>query len=76
MEDRAECWTQVWEHAAICACCTSPLPFADLDFLDPPPLVFPDREALYEDNQSNSGALEKEHREEFGGIHKPELPDE
>ncbi|KAG5729765.1 hypothetical protein E4T56_gene914 [Termitomyces sp. T112] len=72
-ENRAECWTQVQEHTAICACCTGPLPFADLDLLDPPPLAFPHREALYENNWSNSGALEEEHGGEFGGICKPEL---
>ncbi|KNZ80734.1 hypothetical protein J132_04710 [Termitomyces sp. J132] len=32
-EDRAEHQTQVQEHAAIRACCTSPLPFANLDLL-------------------------------------------
>ncbi|KAG5728560.1 hypothetical protein E4T56_gene19654 [Termitomyces sp. T112] len=47
----------------------------DLDLLDPPPLAFPHKEALYEDNWSNSGALEEERRGEFGGICKPELLD-
>ncbi|KAG5730377.1 hypothetical protein E4T56_gene11592 [Termitomyces sp. T112] len=61
-------WTKGESHAG-------PLLFADLDLLDPPPLAFPHREALYEDNQSNSRAPEEEHREEFGGIYKPELPD-
>ncbi|KAG5334272.1 hypothetical protein C0989_003572 [Termitomyces sp. Mn162] len=55
---------------------SSPLPFADLDLLDPPPLAFPHGEALYEDNWSNSGAPEEEHGEEFGGICKLELLDE
>ncbi|KNZ80886.1 hypothetical protein J132_03875 [Termitomyces sp. J132] len=72
-EDRAECWTQVWEHAAICACHAGPLPFADLDFLDLPPLAFPCREAFYKDNWSNSRAAEEECEGEFGGICKPEL---
>ncbi|KAG5730948.1 hypothetical protein E4T56_gene7122 [Termitomyces sp. T112] len=75
-EDRKECWTQVQKHAAIHACHASPLPFADLDLLDPPPLAFSCREALYKDNQSNSRALEEEHGGEFGGICKLELPDE
>ncbi|KAG5334679.1 hypothetical protein C0989_003098 [Termitomyces sp. Mn162] len=62
-------------HAAICACHASPIPFADLDLLDPPPLAFPHREALYKDNQSSGGALEEECRGEFGGICEPEFPD-
>ncbi|KAG5335985.1 hypothetical protein C0989_012413 [Termitomyces sp. Mn162] len=33
-------------------------------------------EALYKDNQSSGRAPKEEHREEFGGIHKPELLDE
>ncbi|KAG5349654.1 hypothetical protein C0989_002510 [Termitomyces sp. Mn162] len=37
------------------------------DLLDPPPLAFSHREALYEDNQSGSRALEKEYRGEFRG---------
>ncbi|KAG5727537.1 hypothetical protein E4T56_gene12211 [Termitomyces sp. T112] len=52
-----------------------PLHFANLDFPNPPPLLFPHREALYEDDQSSGRAMEEEHREEFGGIHKPELLD-
>ncbi|KAG5732707.1 hypothetical protein E4T56_gene16829 [Termitomyces sp. T112] len=76
VEDRAEHQTQVREHAAIHTCHTGPLLFADLDLLDPLPLAFPHREALYEDNWSNSRALEEEHGEEFGGICKLELPDE
>ncbi|KAG5353192.1 hypothetical protein C0989_009373 [Termitomyces sp. Mn162] len=60
---------------AVHACCAGPLPFANLDLLDPPPLVFPCREALYEDDQSSSGALREECREEFGGIYELELPD-
>ncbi|KAG5350316.1 hypothetical protein C0989_011628 [Termitomyces sp. Mn162] len=74
MEDQAEHQTQVQEHAAICACCAGPLPVADLDLLDPPPLAFPCREALYEDNWSNGGALEEEQGGEFGGVYQPELP--
>ncbi|KAG5732291.1 hypothetical protein E4T56_gene11371 [Termitomyces sp. T112] len=74
-EDRVECQTQVQEHAAICACCAGPLPFADLDLLDPPPLAFPHREALYKDNWSNSGVPEEECRGEFGSICKLELLD-
>ncbi|KAG5732414.1 hypothetical protein E4T56_gene11314 [Termitomyces sp. T112] len=46
-----------------------------LDLLDSPPLAFPHREALYKDNQSSGRALEEEHRGEFGGVHKLELPD-
>ncbi|KAG5349507.1 hypothetical protein C0989_003361 [Termitomyces sp. Mn162] len=74
MKARAEHWTQVQEHAAIQACHAGPLPFADLDLLDPLPLAFPHREALYEDDQSNGRAPEEEHGGEFGGICKPELP--
>ncbi|KAG5731808.1 hypothetical protein E4T56_gene1532 [Termitomyces sp. T112] len=74
-EDRAEHQAQVQEHAAIHACCAGPLPFADLDLLDPLPLAFPCREALYEDDQSGSEALEEECRREFGGVHEPEFPD-
>ncbi|KAG5338567.1 hypothetical protein C0989_007026 [Termitomyces sp. Mn162] len=47
----------------------------DLDLLDPPPLAFPHREALYKDNWSSGRALEEECGEEFGGIYKPELLD-
>ncbi|KAG5351275.1 hypothetical protein C0989_007124 [Termitomyces sp. Mn162] len=60
---------------AIHTCCTGPLPFANLDLLDPPPLAFPHREALYKNNWSSGRALEEECREEFGSIHKLELPD-
>ncbi|KNZ79116.1 hypothetical protein J132_01164 [Termitomyces sp. J132] len=74
-EVRAECQTQVWEHAAICAYCAGTLPSANLDLLDPPPLAFPCREALYKDDQSNGGAPEEEHRGEFGGTCKPEFLD-
>ncbi|KAG5349516.1 hypothetical protein C0989_003338 [Termitomyces sp. Mn162] len=76
MKARAEHQTQIQEHAAIQACHAGPLPFANVDLLDPPPLVFPHKKALYEDDWSNSRALEEEHEEEFGGIHKLELPDE
>ncbi|KAG5733790.1 hypothetical protein E4T56_gene8161 [Termitomyces sp. T112] len=48
----------------------------DIDLLDPLPLAFSHREALYKDDQSNSGALEEEHRGEFGGICELKLPDE
>ncbi|KAG5335244.1 hypothetical protein C0989_001720 [Termitomyces sp. Mn162] len=53
----------------------SSLLFADLDLLDPSPLAFPHREALYKDDQSSSRAPEEERRGEFGSIHKLELPD-
>ncbi|KAG5729254.1 hypothetical protein E4T56_gene8086 [Termitomyces sp. T112] len=46
-----------------------------LDLLDPPPLAFPCREALYKNSWSSGGAPEEECRGEFGGIHKPELLD-
>ncbi|KAG5727425.1 hypothetical protein E4T56_gene11906 [Termitomyces sp. T112] len=74
VEDRAECWAQVQEHAAICTCHAGPLLFTDLDLLDPPPLAFPYKEALYEDDQS-SRALEEECGREFGSVHEPEFPD-
>ncbi|KNZ81968.1 hypothetical protein J132_09289 [Termitomyces sp. J132] len=73
-EDRAEHWAQVQEHAVICTCHTSPLSFTDLDLLNSPPLAFSYREALYKDNQIGRGALEEEHRREFGGVHKLEFP--
>ncbi|KAG5717602.1 hypothetical protein E4T56_gene5438 [Termitomyces sp. T112] len=47
----------------------------DLDLLDFPLLVFPCREALYEDDWSSGGAPEEEHGREFGGVHKPEFLD-
>ncbi|KAG5728409.1 hypothetical protein E4T56_gene18951 [Termitomyces sp. T112] len=61
---------------AICACCAGLLPFANLDLLDPLPLAFLYREALYENDQSSGRALEEECGEEFGGIHDSELLDE
>ncbi|KAG5349673.1 hypothetical protein C0989_002444 [Termitomyces sp. Mn162] len=64
------------EHTAIQACCTSNLPFVDLDLLDLPPLAFSHREALYKDDQSSGRAPEEELEEEFGGIHNSELLDE
>ncbi|KAG6867116.1 hypothetical protein C0993_006625, partial [Termitomyces sp. T159_Od127] len=66
----------VREHAAIQACHAGHLPLADLDLLDPLPLAFLCREALYEDNWSNGGASEEELEGEFHSIHHPELPDE
>ena len=48
-EVREERRQSVRERAAIWACQVGHLPFADLDLLDPPPLAFPYREALYED---------------------------
>ncbi|KAG5722771.1 hypothetical protein E4T56_gene7967 [Termitomyces sp. T112] len=47
----------------------------DLDLLDPLPLAFLHREALYEDNWSSRGAPEEECRREFGSIHEPEFLD-
>ncbi|KAG5723643.1 hypothetical protein E4T56_gene18218 [Termitomyces sp. T112] len=47
----------------------------DLDLLDPLPLTFPHREALYEDDQSGSRALEEECRREFGAVHELEFLD-
>ncbi|KAG5340563.1 hypothetical protein C0989_001168 [Termitomyces sp. Mn162] len=76
VEDREECQAQVQEHAAICTHCTSPLLFADLDLLDPLPLAFPYKEALYKDDWSSSKALKEGHGEEFGGIYELEFPDE
>ncbi|KAG5349581.1 hypothetical protein C0989_002971 [Termitomyces sp. Mn162] len=76
MKDREECWAQVQEHASIHACCVGPLPFTDLDLLDSPPLAFPHREALYKDKWNSGRAPEEEYREEFGGVHKPELLNE
>ncbi|KNZ81113.1 hypothetical protein J132_03104 [Termitomyces sp. J132] len=49
------------EHAAVHACHAKHLFYADLDFLNPPPLAFPHREALYEDVQgAGCESLEKE----------------
>ncbi|KAG5726372.1 hypothetical protein E4T56_gene18941 [Termitomyces sp. T112] len=67
-------WTK-GEHATICTCCAGPLPFANLNLLDPLPLAIPCREALYEDNWSSGRAPGKECRGEFGGIHELELLD-
>ncbi|KAG5349495.1 hypothetical protein C0989_003411 [Termitomyces sp. Mn162] len=47
-----------------------------MNLLDPPPLAFPHREALYEDDWSDGGAPEEERGGEIGGIHEPELLDE
>ncbi|KAG5349802.1 hypothetical protein C0989_001820 [Termitomyces sp. Mn162] len=47
-----------------------------MNLLDPPPLAFPHREALYKDDWSNGRAPEEEHGGEFGGICEPELLDE
>ncbi|KAG5732399.1 hypothetical protein E4T56_gene11335 [Termitomyces sp. T112] len=60
---------------ASCLLPPGPLLFANLNLLNPPPLAFPHRKALYKDNWSSGGALEEEHKEEFGGIHKLELLD-
>ncbi|KAG5732575.1 hypothetical protein E4T56_gene16847 [Termitomyces sp. T112] len=73
--------TWLWKHnrkvdwAQGKAYCASHLPFADLDLLDPLPLVFLYREALYKDNWSSSGAPEEELEEKFGGIYDLELLD-
>ncbi|KAG5733211.1 hypothetical protein E4T56_gene2237 [Termitomyces sp. T112] len=42
---------KVCECAAVHACCTGHLPYADFNLLSPPPLAFPHKEALYEDVQ-------------------------
>ncbi|KNZ74306.1 hypothetical protein J132_07357 [Termitomyces sp. J132] len=76
VENNVEHQARVQEHAAICTCHTGPLLFADLDLIDPPPLAFPCREALYEDNWSSSGAPEEERRREFSGVHELEFLDE
>ncbi|KAG6880790.1 hypothetical protein C0993_004466 [Termitomyces sp. T159_Od127] len=75
-EVKEERWASVRERAAIQACHTGHLPFADLDLLDPPLLAFPHREALYEDDWSSGRALEDELGGEFHGIHHLELSDE
>ncbi|KAG6874694.1 hypothetical protein C0993_012607, partial [Termitomyces sp. T159_Od127] len=64
------------KHAAIQACRAGYLPFANLDFLDPPLLVLPCGEALYKDNWSSGRALKKELGGEFRGIYHSEFPDE
>ncbi|KAG5722174.1 hypothetical protein E4T56_gene6842 [Termitomyces sp. T112] len=69
MEDREECQAQVQEHAPICACRARLLLFADVDLLDPLPLAFPHREALYKDNWSSGRAPDEEHEGEFGSIY-------
>ncbi|KAG5729279.1 hypothetical protein E4T56_gene8083 [Termitomyces sp. T112] len=75
-EVREEHQTEVCEHVAIWACHTSHLPFVDLDLLDPLPLAFLHREALYKNDQSSGGALNKKLGEESGGIHDPEFLDQ
>ncbi|KAG5728678.1 hypothetical protein E4T56_gene18595 [Termitomyces sp. T112] len=52
------------------------LKFENLNILNPLCPVFLHREALYKDDKSSGGALEEEHREEFGGILNLEFPDE
>ncbi|KAG6871553.1 hypothetical protein C0995_003153, partial [Termitomyces sp. Mi166 len=47
------------------------IPFADIDLLDSPPLVFPYREALYEDVQSMESETQLE-----DGCEDSESPDE
>lgn len=54
-EVKKEWCTTMWKHTAIRACCIGHLPFADLDLLDPLPLVFSHREALYKDNRHSKG---------------------
>ncbi|KAG6875370.1 hypothetical protein C0993_009537, partial [Termitomyces sp. T159_Od127] len=71
-----ECQVAAWEHAAIQACCAGHLSFVDLNLLDPPSLVFPYREALYEDDWGSSGAPEEKLGGEFYGIHNLESLDE
>ncbi|KAG6869490.1 hypothetical protein C0992_002953, partial [Termitomyces sp. T32_za158] len=66
------------ERAAIRACRVGHLPFTDLDLLDPPPLAFPHREALYEDDRhsgENSGQEER-CEGEFRLAQDPEQPDD
>ncbi|KAG6870291.1 hypothetical protein C0995_011520, partial [Termitomyces sp. Mi166 len=46
------------------------IPFADIDLLDPPPLAFPHREALYEDVQSMGSETQLE-----DGCEDSESPD-
>ncbi|KAG5353644.1 hypothetical protein C0989_003781 [Termitomyces sp. Mn162] len=46
-----------------------------LDLLNPLPLAFPYKKALYKNDQSSGRAPKEEHREEFGGVHEPELLD-
>ncbi|KAG5349451.1 hypothetical protein C0989_003870 [Termitomyces sp. Mn162] len=72
---REECQAEVQECTALQACCAGHLFFADLDLLDPLPLSFPHKVALYKNNWSSGGALEEELREEFGGICDLKLPD-
>ncbi|KAG5333651.1 hypothetical protein C0989_005171 [Termitomyces sp. Mn162] len=54
------------------------LPFADLDLLNPPPLAFPHREALYKDVQGVGYEPQEEDGCEgnFASTHDPESPDE
>ena len=76
-EARTERHTAVRERAAIRACWAGHIPFANLNLLDLLPLVFPHREALYEDNRHGSGeaTMEDGREGEFLLAPDPELPD-
>ncbi|KAG5735995.1 hypothetical protein E4T56_gene18367 [Termitomyces sp. T112] len=69
---------KVHEHAAVCACYTEHLPYADLDLLSPPPLAFPHREALYKDIWGVGCESPEEEEGEGEWTHTPdaEFPDE
>ncbi|KAG5727450.1 hypothetical protein E4T56_gene12023 [Termitomyces sp. T112] len=77
-EARKEHRVKVREHTAVCACCAGHLPFADLDLLNPPPLAFPHREALYEDVQGAGCELQEEDgcEGDFASMRDPESPNE
>ena len=69
---------KVWECTAICACHAGHLPFSNIGLLDPPPLAFPHREALYKDVQGVGCKLQLEDGREgvFTSAPNPESPDE
>ena len=77
-EARTERRTAVRECAAIRACRAGHIPFADLDLLDPPPLAFPHRKALYEDDRHSSWETmwKDGHKGEFLPAPDSELLDE
>ena len=77
-EARDERRAKVRERATICACHAGHLPFLDINLLDPPPLAFPHREALYEDvwGMGCEPQSEDGREGEFASTPDTESPDE
>ncbi|KAG5730249.1 hypothetical protein E4T56_gene10572 [Termitomyces sp. T112] len=77
-EAQKEHRVKVRERAAVHACRAGHLPFANLDLLNPPPLAFPHREALYEDVRGAGCEPQEEDgcEGDFASMQDPESPDE